>query len=150
MTRQAARLIMVDGEGRVLLLHAQEPNSTLRLWAMPGGGLQDGEDFPTAALREGLEETGLVFELGPCVWTRRHRFLWDGRQMDQYERFFVARVTHGAITPSLPDDDVIGHRWWTLEEITKSSELFTPRKLATLLDAILRGEYPKQPFDCGT
>ena len=141
---------MIDGEDRILLLHTQEPSGSLRLWAMPGGGLEDGEDFATAARREGFQETGLAFDLGPCVWTRRHRFLWDGRQIDQDERFFVARVTPGAITPSVPDDDVIGHRWWTLDEITKSNELFTPRRLATLLDSILRGEYPPQPFDCGT
>jgi hypothetical protein len=44
---------------------------------------------------------------------------------------------------------VIGHRWWTLREIEASTDDFTPRLLAEHLPAILRGEYPEVPFDCG-
>ena len=47
----------------------------------------------------------------------------DRRHIDQYEQFFVARVSSRTITPSAPDPDVIGHRWWTLDEIITSSEL---------------------------
>jgi hypothetical protein len=44
---------------------------------------------------------------------------------------------------------VIGHRWWSLNEIERSCEDFAPRRLAVLLPPILRGEFADQPIDCG-
>jgi hypothetical protein len=44
---------------------------------------------------------------------------------------------------------VIGHRWWSVGDIERSGEEFTPRLLATLLPPILRGEFPDPPIDCG-
>ena len=47
------------------------------------------------------------------------------------------------------DSYVIGHRWWTLSELERSGDYFAPRRLASLLPAILRGDFPEQPIDCG-
>lgn len=71
------------------------------------------------------------------------------RRHDQCEWFFVARAGHGEVSPTLPDSYIIGHRWWTLNEIRDSLDDFAPRRIAALLPAILDGAYPEVPLDCG-
>jgi hypothetical protein len=76
-------------------------------------------------------------------------FTWDGRRHDQYERYFVARTEEQPLAPPKRDWYVVGYRWWALEELELSNEEFAPRRLATLLPPILRGEYPEPAIDCG-
>ena len=116
---------------------------------MPGGGLESNESFSDVAIREVNEETGLNIELGPCIWTRHHIFTWLGKRHNQYEVFFIAKVSGAMINPPQPDDYVIGHRWWSLTQLLESSEIFTPTRIAKLLGPILLGDYPNEPFDCG-
>lgn len=147
--RAAARVLAVSERGRLLLLEAEDAPGGPRWWVAPGGGLLDGESFEAAARRELLEETGLVAVIGPWVWTRRHVFTSQGRAHDQYERYFLARVAEGPLAPPRPDGYVVGHRWWQLAELERSAAEFAPRRLASLLPPLLRGEYPDPPFDCG-
>jgi 8-oxo-dGTP pyrophosphatase MutT (NUDIX family) len=95
-----------------------------------GGGLEGDETFIGAAARELREETGLNLEIGPWVWTRRHAYQWGGRWCDQYERFFVARTSSDHICPELEDSYVIDKRWWSLDQLLASKEIFAPRRLA--------------------
>jgi 8-oxo-dGTP pyrophosphatase MutT (NUDIX family) len=148
-SRLAARVILIDQDRRVLYLRAVQPRSGRTFWVMPGGGLEPGETFEEAACREAQEESGCSFRLGPYVWFRRHRYLWDGRYLDQYERFFVAQATDTAFAPVQPDGYVSDHRWWSLDEMRASREEFVPRNIRNILAPILVGEYPEIPFDCG-
>src|SRR5215469_2972472 len=56
--RRAARVILLDPADRVLLMRYDQPPPNGQHWATPGGGAEDGEDYPAAALRELAEETG--------------------------------------------------------------------------------------------
>lgn len=145
--RAAARILLLDRRARILLLEAQEGGH--RWWVAPGGGAQPGETFEAAAERELYEETGLLLRVNQWVWTRRHIFEWQGRQMDQYERYFVARVDEPEIKPVSADGYVVGHRWWELREIQQSNDEFAPRRIGVLLASIIRGEYPNPAIDCG-
>ena len=147
--RAAARVLVFDAQDRLLLLEAQDAPGGHRWWIAPGGGVQDGESFEAAAQRELHEETGLLLEVQGWVWTRRHVYTWQGRQHDQYERYFIARAEQPSIMPVKADDYVIGHRWWHLAEIERSTEDFAPRSMALLLPPILRGKMPESPIDCG-
>ncbi|MFE1956552.1 NUDIX domain-containing protein [Streptomyces sp. NPDC059479] len=53
--REAARVIVLDPENRVLLLSYAENGD---FWATPGGSLEPGETHREAALRELREELG--------------------------------------------------------------------------------------------
>jgi crotonobetaine/carnitine-CoA ligase len=46
--RRAARVVLLDPAGRVLLLRYDQPPPNGRHWATPGGGLEPGEDPQTA------------------------------------------------------------------------------------------------------
>jgi 8-oxo-dGTP pyrophosphatase MutT (NUDIX family) len=147
--RVAARVLLFDEKQRILLLEAEIAPGSHRFWLMPGGGKEPGETFEGAAQRELYEETGLLLPVHHWVWTRRHIFPWQGRTLDQYERFFVARVENPHIEPGCPDGYILGHRWWDVREIQESKAEFAPRRLGALLPAIVRGEYPDSPIDCG-
>lgn len=56
--RHAARVVLLDPAGRVLLMRYDENPPNGRHWSTPGGGLNPGEDYRDAAARELAEETG--------------------------------------------------------------------------------------------
>lgn len=51
-----ARIVVEDAHGRVLLQHRAD----FRIWGLPGGGAEEGEDIQTTIVRELLEETGVT------------------------------------------------------------------------------------------
>ena len=135
--RTAARVLVIDARLRLLLLKAVRPETGDSFWIAPGGGVADGESFETTAPRELHEETGLAALIGPCVWTRRHSYIWNGHEHKQYERFFVAHAIGGDVRPRHPDTYVTDHHWWTLGEIQAAPDEFSPRRLPVLLPPIL-------------
>ena len=54
LMRVVAGVILRDTAGRVLLVRRRDENT----WGIPGGGLDPGESWSVAALRECREETG--------------------------------------------------------------------------------------------
>jgi 8-oxo-dGTP pyrophosphatase MutT (NUDIX family) len=147
-SRPVARVLILDPRQRVLLHQAQDDEDH-RWWVAPGGGLELGESYEDAARREVEEETGMSVQLGPCVWVRRHAYEFNGRQFDQYERFFVARTFEQRGAPRNADAYVIASRWWSFAELAVSDEDFAPRSLPELIGDIIAARYPPTPIDCG-
>jgi 8-oxo-dGTP pyrophosphatase MutT (NUDIX family) len=155
IVRPAARALLLDPTGRVLLVHFADPQTGYAWWATPGGGIGPGETPEEAARREVFEETGLRdLELGPCVWLREVEYGWRGRRYRQREHVFVALVD--AFEPSREwlqeeePDMLVEHRWWTPDDIERSEERFGPRRLGSLLRALLRDGIPPEPLRIGT
>jgi 8-oxo-dGTP pyrophosphatase MutT (NUDIX family) len=152
--REAARVLVVDEDERVLLVRFELPGRA-PVWATVGGGLEPGETHEDAARRELAEEAGLEgVELGAPVWTRTALFefgrSWDG----QSERYFLVRTPAFEPNPRhswerLNAEWVTALRWWTLDEVERSDEVFAPRRLAELLRALLRDGPPAEPLDVG-
>jgi 8-oxo-dGTP pyrophosphatase MutT (NUDIX family) len=147
--RHAARVVLLDEAGRVLL--ARFEYGAKRWWAAPGGGLDDGETHEQAARREVTEETGHVLvQLGPWVWTREHVFRFEGRLYLQVERYFVAHVlAFEPLSQELGAEEAkafAGLKWWTLTELEESVEEFAPADLPTLVRALVENDPPERPI----
>jgi 8-oxo-dGTP pyrophosphatase MutT (NUDIX family) len=148
--RQASRLLVIDDLDRLLLFRivGESPDGS-DFWLPPGGGLLPGETHTAAAVRELREETGITASLGPCVWIRRY----VSQLHDQREQFFVVRVPPTALrTDGFEPHEWTsfgGARWWSLPDILASDVIFVPCSLGELLPAILAGDYPSEPIDCG-
>lgn len=145
---------MIDPADRVLLVQFSFEGRIV--WACPGGGLEDGEADDAAILRELDEEVGLSgFTLGPCVWTREHVIpLFGGRWDGQRERFYLVRTDWFEPRPrftaeELAAEGMVGMRWWALEELRTSDQVFAPRRLAQLLQDLRADGPPEAPVDAG-
>lgn len=146
--RQAARILLLDSAGRVLLFHGYDPSRPGHdYWFTPGGGLEPGETPAAGAARELAEETGLRLapaQLGAPVWTEVVEFPFGGRWYRQTQEFFVVRVASWVVDTTgfteVERDSVDGHRWWTVAELAATEQRYYPTELPAILSRVLEGE----------
>ncbi len=146
IVRPTARLVVLDPEGRVLLFKIEDhtlvdpadPRRPRIFWITPGGGVEDGETFEVAALRELREETGLApTALGPCVVERDILLHEHGQDILFRTRFFLVHTAttdvslHGQSEPERAD--YRDHRWWCLGDIERTKEVVFPDELLMIL-----------------
>ncbi len=145
LERRAARVLLLDGAGRILLQQCRDPSAPTEgsWWNTPGGGLDEGETPPEAASRELHEETGLRIgpdELGPVVHQRVAEFCFAGSAYRQSEDYFLVRTEPFEAAPTASSDlelvAVLRTRWWTREELRSTDERIYPEELADVLDRL--------------
>ena len=140
VARPAARVICLDGRGRVLLLHWHDPAGERTFWEPPGGGLDPGETPLEAARRELREETGLPGDAVLDVWVPVDRdFHWRGVRYVTTEPFYLARFDHTpAVVPAaLTAEELeayLGHGWHPVDGLPPTVE---PSDLDAVLRALL-------------
>jgi double-stranded uracil-DNA glycosylase len=135
--REAVRALVVDADRRVLLMRWENPAGVW--WITPGGGRLEGETEEENLRRELAEEIGLrEFSVGPLVWERTHAIPWGTHLVRQHERFYLVRVERHEVAPAvdLAEENVTGHRWWTLAELEAADERISPPELAALVRSL--------------
>jgi 8-oxo-dGTP pyrophosphatase MutT (NUDIX family) len=154
LDREAARVLLLDSRDRLLLFLGEDPAQPElgTWWFTPGGGLNPGESARDGARRELREETGLsATGLEGPVWRRVAEFDFAGDHYRQSEVFFVLHVdAHEVDTSGLEPLEraaVVGHRWWTLDELSATEEVVYPRALASELARLLADGLPAAPYE---
>jgi len=154
LKRAAARVVLLDCQGRIFLVNAEDPIDPYKpaWWEIPGGGIDFGEDSATAAGRELYEETGIEdVEMGPVIWTQHVQFTFGGWNFDSHDRIHVAWCDGGDYRPrhleALEAAAFLGARWWALDDLLASDEPVLPALLREHLPPILAGDLPGSPID---
>ena len=151
--RNAARALLLTPSKHILLVRFEFPAGTR--WALPGGGLDDGEDHVSALRRELIEEVGLHNpDIGPHIWTREHRIPFINGQWDgQREHIHLVRVPQVfEPQPSLDWDTLNADylfelRWWHIDEIAEAQTTFAPTGLHKHAMNIIDDRIPSSPIN---
>ena len=151
--RNAARALLLTPSKHILLVRFEFPAGTR--WALPGGGLDGGEDHVTALRRELIEEVGLHNpDIGPHIWTREHRIPFINGQWDgQREHIHLVRVPQVfEPQPSLDWDTLNAEylfelRWWHIDEIAEAQTTFAPTGLHKHAMNIIEDRIPSLPIN---
>jgi 8-oxo-dGTP diphosphatase len=152
--RQAVRALLLDPHDDVLLVRFEFPTATV--WALPGGGLDDGEPPELGLRRELHEELGLTdFELGPHIWNREQIIPMITGHDGQQDRIHLVRVDRFEPEPMIGwermrAENVHEVRWWSVAEIGAANDTrFAPSALFDLLGNLLMYGAPREPIDTG-
>jgi len=151
--RRVARVVVLDERDRVLLFRFRDPGKDRDHHATPGGGLEPGESFEDAAVRELAEEVFLgEIGLGPVLWDRTTELDFLGTWTRAEERYFLLRVDSEHVAPydgHLAHENVVGRAWWTVDDLASTDEQVWPRGLAALLRDVIEGGAPPEPIVIG-
>jgi 8-oxo-dGTP pyrophosphatase MutT (NUDIX family) len=150
--RQTARVLPVDPEGRVLLLHGWDPHHPeAPFWFTIGGGAEPGESLRDAAVREMREEVGISIDppcLGEPIAQNTVEFSWAGYQIVQEQTFYAVLVESADVSLDGLDDweraTTDGYGWLSADDLGPGKPPADPG-LPDLIRAAAASVLPHRP-----
>src|SRR3954453_2312125 len=103
MTRLAASVVLIDDQGRILLVHEDYGK---RRWGLPGGRHEPGESIEETAIREAKEETNLDVELGELIG--EYMIVSASGQELLDVSVFIATIVGGELAPNAGEIAEVG------------------------------------------
>ena len=118
------RVIIPDENGRVLMVKQRHEGRDI--WMAPGGGIEDGETSRDAAIREVLEETGLIIHVGRLLW---HIEEASPERGQRFVNYFLGQIIGGkaelGTDPERDDEQVLeGLKFMSREELSTIEHVY--------------------------
>ena len=126
--RKGVGIILLNDENKVFV--AKRIDNPKNFWQMPQGGIDEGEDYYKAALRELKEETSVVSvkliqeidkKLTYILPDHLIGIIWKGRFKGQIQKWFVMRFigNETEININTKNPEFLDWKWIDLKDLTK-------------------------------
>jgi putative (di)nucleoside polyphosphate hydrolase len=126
--RRGVGIVLLNKENKVLV--AKRIDNPKNFWQMPQGGVDEGEDFYHAALRELKEETSIISV--KLIKEIENKFtyilpdhligiIWKGKFKGQKQKWFVMRFigNETEINIKTKHPEFLDWKWIDLKDLTK-------------------------------
>lgn len=117
-----AKSVVFNEEGKLLALRRSETDERRPLqWDLPGGWVEEGEDFAEATVRETAEETGINLDSQTLllVFTKTAIKQPKDEPMNVVWLFFAAKTKTDMVTVSSEHSE---YKWMTIDEALQEFE----------------------------
>jgi 8-oxo-dGTP pyrophosphatase MutT (NUDIX family) len=117
-----ARAMVIDGKGRIFLIK----HSYVAGWHLPGGGVETGETFLEALVRELAEEGNIVMSAPPVL----HGIFFNKRasRRDHVALYIVREFRHDAAPR--PNYEIIEHGFFAADALPDGTSRATRARVA--------------------
>ena len=147
--RKGVGIILLNDENKVFV--AKRIDNPKNFWQMPQGGIDEGENYYEAAIRELKEETSVVSvkfiqeidkKLTYILPDHLIGIIWRGRYKGQIQKWFVMRFigNESEINIQTKKPEFLDWKWIDLEDLTKIAvpfKLEVYKKITTEVKKIL-------------
>ena len=126
--RSGVGVVLLNNENKIFV--AKRIDNPKNFWQMPQGGVDENEDFFTAALRELREETSIVSvklikeiedKLTYILPDHLIGIIWKGKFRGQKQKWFIMRFigNESEINIKTKNPEFLDWKWISLEDLTQ-------------------------------